>query len=677
LHHPFRFMLMWTLVLLVAIGMPIGIERAARSWLQSYVHEQLGIAISVSQLRIALFPPGICLEDVRWGDHAASERACIGTRSQPREVALMRPTFRWTEAPAVDRSRPATKSTSRPMTRLRDVLTSLQDRVRLVIRDGTLVLQREVEGRQASIRATGVFAHPMDARHYRVVAGPVELSWGHALRARLDALSLEVSTDTWQPLRFAALALGLRLPAAGGTRLRLANLRGEWSSRRELTLSSRLVGNEMTGGGGQLRIRTSTDTRELTANLELESFSLRPLASLLAPPGIDPFLASVTGRLRARRAGARLELEGDLSLAQIILHHPLVSSQTLGPFDGQLRVALVVDDQLRDWQLRTLRLTRGPLALELSGKVGLSATKRFVSARISVPPLSCQKLLGALPRGFAPRLRGMALRGSVGLEARVELDGQNFADGAVEVSLEPMSCRVSVDPPSTDVRALNGTISIRVRDEAGRPKNWLLGPENPHYVELEQISPHIRNAFVVAEDARFFAHRGFDTQQLRRAFLFDLRAGRVVRGASTISQQLVKNVFLSHERTLSRKFQEAVLTWRLEQVVSKRRILQTYLNLLELGPGIYGVGPAARRYFGRSAGELNPLQAAHLAALTPSPRPLARRFAHEAPGPAWRERLRKHLRDLRRNGKIDAAAEQRWANEELGLQPYELDSIIR
>lgn len=148
----------------------------------------------------------------------------------------------------------------------------------------------------------------------------------------------------------------------------------------------------------------------------------------------------------------------------------------------------------------------------------------------------------------------------------------------------------------------------------------ILGPKNEHYRPLEQISPHLRTAFIVAEDRSFHRHHGFDLFNIQRALLHNVVARKVSRGASTISQQVAKNVFLNHHRTLSRKLQETVLTWRIEQLLSKRRILELYLNLVELGAGIYGVQQASQHYFARDALALTPLQAAHLAAVAPSPK---------------------------------------------------------
>ena len=134
------------------------------------------------------------------------------------------------------------------------------------------------------------------------------------------------------------------------------------------------------------------------------------------------------------------------------------------------------------------------------------------------------------------------------------------------------------------------------------------------------ISPHIKRAVLVAEDINFFTHGGFDWGEIRSAVeeAFDDKK-EAARGASTITQQLAKNLWLSPSRNPLRKVKEAILTWQVERSLSKRRILELYLNVVEFGPGIYGVGPAAERYFGKPAADLGEDEAALLAASLPRP----------------------------------------------------------
>ena len=150
--------------------------------------------------------------------------------------------------------------------------------------------------------------------------------------------------------------------------------------------------------------------------------------------------------------------------------------------------------------------------------------------------------------------------------------------------------------------------------EAGRP-----GRVQWTWVPYGRISTSLKRAVVVAEDAGFFGHRGFATAEIREAIDKAVKEFGLPRGASTITQQLAKNQWLSPSRNPVRKAKEALLTWQLERALSKRRILELYLNVVEFGPGVYGAEAASRRYFAKSAAELTDEEAAELAAGLPRP----------------------------------------------------------
>ena len=140
------------------------------------------------------------------------------------------------------------------------------------------------------------------------------------------------------------------------------------------------------------------------------------------------------------------------------------------------------------------------------------------------------------------------------------------------------------------------------------------------WVSYAAVSPNLKRAVLVAEDIGFFRHRGFEPAELRSAVERALETHEMPRGASTITQQLAKNLWLSPARSPVRKLKEAMLTWQLERNLSKRRILELYLNVAEFGPGVYGAEAASRRYFGKPAASLTEDEAAQLAAGLPSPR---------------------------------------------------------
>jgi monofunctional biosynthetic peptidoglycan transglycosylase len=139
------------------------------------------------------------------------------------------------------------------------------------------------------------------------------------------------------------------------------------------------------------------------------------------------------------------------------------------------------------------------------------------------------------------------------------------------------------------------------------------------WVPYTGISPHLKRAVLVAEDINFFTHRGFDVGEIRTVLGQAFEEGELRRGASTISQQLAKNLWLSPSRNPVRKLKEAILTWQIERTLTKRRILELYLNVAEFGPGIYGAGAASRHYFGKPPADLGEEEAARLAASLPNP----------------------------------------------------------
>jgi monofunctional biosynthetic peptidoglycan transglycosylase len=139
------------------------------------------------------------------------------------------------------------------------------------------------------------------------------------------------------------------------------------------------------------------------------------------------------------------------------------------------------------------------------------------------------------------------------------------------------------------------------------------------WVPYDSISPHLKRAVLVAEDIGFFSHGGFEMHEIKQAIRDAVAGERALRGASTITQQLAKNLWLTPSRSLLRKLKEAALTYQLEQHLSKKRILELYLNVVEFGPGVYGAEAASRNYFGKSAADLSVAEAAQLAAALPRP----------------------------------------------------------
>ncbi len=140
------------------------------------------------------------------------------------------------------------------------------------------------------------------------------------------------------------------------------------------------------------------------------------------------------------------------------------------------------------------------------------------------------------------------------------------------------------------------------------------------WVPFPKISPYLVKAVLIAEDDKFWKHEGFDYEAIQKAIEKDLKAKKFKFGGSTITQQLARNLYLSPEKSIIRKFSEAIITWRMEKILSKKRILEVYLNVVEWGEGIFGAEAASRHYYGKPSSELTAEEAARLASVLPNPR---------------------------------------------------------
>lgn len=170
-----------------------------------------------------------------------------------------------------------------------------------------------------------------------------------------------------------------------------------------------------------------------------------------------------------------------------------------------------------------------------------------------------------------------------------------------------------------DFDRMRGSVTVPIKLADGTPSTRVVGPRASGWVPMGGISRFVVGAVVASEDASFYQHDGIDVHEIRAAIKRDWEEKRWARGASTLTQQVVKNVFLSAEKTLTRKVRELLWARELDKRFSKSEILCFYLNLVEWGPGIYGVGNATRYYFGKTPSELTAKEGAFLAMLLPSP----------------------------------------------------------
>jgi hypothetical protein len=372
-----------------------------------------------------------------------------------------------------------------------------------------------------------------------------------------------------------------------------------------------------------------------TASLALDAdrFTLDKLAPILERSAVlDYDKTSVDASLRIEVKGAVATFAGGFHLRGLTVSHPMIAEKPVADLDVSGDIAGNFDRAARILTLdRGDFVSRGlPFSLTGHGALpgglladGTRRVARALDAKLVIPPVPCQQVLAAVPLEMAPFLSGFELTGTFDAELHVAIDWANldatrFTDDKEE-HVGIRNCKVKKAPADVG-RRLAEPFEHAVEVDKDDWVSFVVGPENPDFVPLDQISPHLRNSIMSTEDSAFYFHHGFIVHEFKSALIKNLKAGAFRYGASSITMQLVKNVLLYREKTLARKFQELFLTWYLETILSKDRLYEIYLNVIEYGPGLYGIGPAARRYFGKPASEITPREAAFFSSILPAPK---------------------------------------------------------
>jgi hypothetical protein len=381
----------------------------------------------------------------------------------------------------------------------------------------------------------------------------------------------------------------------------------------------------------QPRTRTAQlQGRFLVDGLRVERRGM-PLVAL-GPPGCEAALA-----IRPGSAAGLWVAEGDVRVRGLTVDSPKVARE---PVAVVLDVAGVfaVDVPARQGTLEQGRVRVGEVEMAASGAfAGRSGTPAFRVA-LAGSHVRCQDLLEALPPPLRADLPGLEFGGSVDFHLAFDVDLADPRSTVFDLNATSR-CRVTAAAEPIQMQRLRGTFRHEIVLPGGRTETIETGPGSPDWVPLSEISPYMVAAVVTTEDARFFRHSGVSIRDLREAIVRDLREGRFAYGGSTIDMQVVKNVFLDREKTVARKVQELILTWWLDQALDKNQIMELYLNVIEYGPGIYGIGPAARHFFGRIPADLSPLEAVYLAKLLPDPVRRYRMYSGNLVPTNWRNRL--------------------------------------
>ncbi|MFN4083931.1 MAG: biosynthetic peptidoglycan transglycosylase [Bacteroidia bacterium] len=250
-----------------------------------------------------------------------------------------------------------------------------------------------------------------------------------------------------------------------------------------------------------------------------------------------------------------------------------------------------------------------------------------------------QNFLNSLPDGLFENIKGMEATGNFSYKLTFMLDEEKPDEMIFDSELKKENLKI-VKYGKANLAKLNEDF-VHYPIENGKPvRPILVSLYNPDFYILDQISPYLKNAVLTNEDPSFFYHRGFVTDAFRQSIEKNIKTGQFKRGASTISMQLMKNVFLTREKTLARKMEEILLVYILENnyIVSKNRMFEVYLNIIEWGPNVYGIGEASKYYFNKIPSMLTLSESLFLASIIPSPKKFMWRFDNNGVARNWLEK---------------------------------------
>lgn len=446
------------------------------------------------------------------------------------------------------------------------------------------------------------------------------------LSAPLEQAVVEIQDGTVRATdRVTLSAVTGTVAPSGGTALKL-DLTGSYGGATEPLWKAR----------GRIDVAAQTASIDVAA----DEFTFDRLDSVLRDSAVVEYEnTSLGAAMHVEVDPARVVFGGNFRLDGLSVFHPMLATKPAREISVAGDIAGSFDRGTRVLTVERGALSAGKVAFALAGSMhlpgglepdGLRRIEPRVAAHLVVPPVPCQSVLDAIPDAMVPYLEDFKMQGTFEADVRLAIDWANLEATELDGELDIFGCRAreqgSEDPIA---ERLAGSFMHYVEEEREVWISFVVGPENPDFVPLAEVSPHILNSFMTTEDSRFYDHKGFIPREFKSALVKNLQAGYFRFGASSITMQTVKNVLLYREKTLARKLQELFLTWYIETQLDKDRIFEIYVNAIEYGPGLYGIGPAMRHYFGKHPRDASPVEAAFLSSILPSPKQRYKQYCED------------------------------------------------
>jgi hypothetical protein len=326
--------------------------------------------------------------------------------------------------------------------------------------------------------------------------------------------------------------------------------------------------------------------------------------------------------------GDELHVDGFASISNL-----LVNNKRIAPTDVHIAQAkfdynfVFGPDFIRVDSTSTGRLNKVKFHPYLEYNI---AKDTVYSMKLHIPKMKAQDFITSLPTGLFDNFQGMVAEGNFAYDLNFQYNKNKPNQVIFNSELHEDGLKF-LEFGAANLGKINQAFTYRAFDNGAFQRPVVVGPSNPNFTPIEQISPLLRHAVLTSEDPSFYRHKGFITEAFKQSIIKNIKTKKFARGASTISMQLVKNVFLTREKTLSRKLEEILLVYVLEnsRITTKHRMFEVYLNIIEWGPNVYGIGEASNFYFQKHPSDLTLKESMFLASIIPRPKKFMWQFTDE------------------------------------------------
>ena len=320
-----------------------------------------------------------------------------------------------------------------------------------------------------------------------------------------------------------------------------------------------------------------------------------------------------------------LNIDGTSSITNLSVNHPKIATKDVLFEKAAFDYHLVLDqNNIGIDSSSTAVLNK----IKFHPYVNLNTeTDTIYALKVAIPTMKAQDFIQSLPKGLFTHFEGMESQGAFDYHLDFEFNKNKPNTLVFESKINKKDFKIT-KYGEADLNKINGPFTYRAIENDQLQRPVFVGESNPNYTPLSEISPYLRKSVLTTEDPSFFSHRGFINEAFKQSIIKNIKTKKFSRGGSTISMQLVKNVFLTREKTLSRKLEEILLVYILEnnRIVSKERMLEVYFNVIEWGPNIYGIGEASQFYFQKHPSQFSLNECLFLASIVPSPKKFMWKF---------------------------------------------------